>query len=577
MAASKSGMELAPMKQLLNKAAPDNPIPFAFGMGAEPGFALLMLDKAGKNPKGVLKALEDEFKDAKNTRWGTAVVEPERATLVKFIVNKPVSGMAKRLVKTLKGTGYNKAEIVLEDGTVVEGAADEEDVAATAPAAPGAPPPPPPGQGPQDKAKLAAELEAKLKALLPRIGPAGAAQPDMLDQLKKFATDANVNIKTGNLVYANTYITQLATALDKIGAPPVAPGAPTAPPPPPPPGENKPAHTAAELEAKLKELIPRIGPAGANNPELLAQLKKFATDANVNIKTNNLTYANVAITQLATALDKAAPGGGTPDIEKLRNTLANMQLAIVKLGGPQEDAMSTKAGEIGDLLAAGNIAEAQRMMDELSRQLAAAQAAKEAADLQKALDKQKTRLEKLNPQPAPAQMSIFTRLITGAQQVIDAKDAAKAKQAIKALTEQLDKIAPPEVDAGEVDYAKSGEKWIEARTQVNAEIEKLKAALVSTYQADGMAGDVEKAYSAVVAPVMTAFDDSLATALTKIGGATDPTAHGELVEEARAILSRYESALANPVIADLDNNPFVPLAIHKTLSGTLSGLMAEIR
>jgi hypothetical protein len=569
------------IKVEMNKAAPDNPVPFAFGLGAQPAFALLAVDKPGKAPKPVLKTLEEKFPDVKNTRWGTAVTD-DRPKLIKFIVNKPVTSMAKRLVKTLKEakSSYSHVEIVLEDGTVVEGAADDEEAAAAgaeagaAAAAPGAPPipPPPPGAGPapQDKAKLAAELEAKLKAQIPRIGPAGAAQPAMLDQLKKFATDANVNIKTGNLTYAATYITQLTTALDKIGAPPA--------PPPLPPGATPPAHTAAELEAKLKELLPRIGPAGANDPDLAAKLKKLATDANVNLKTNNLVYANTYITQLATALDKAAPAGaaGAPDITKMQNTLANMQLAITKVGGPEEDAMSTKAGEIHALLAAGNIAEAQRMMDELSRQLAAAQKSKEAADLQKALDKQKTRLGKLDPQPAAAQLTIFTKLIAGAQMVIDAKDTAKAKQAIKVLTEQLDMIAPAEVEAGEVDYAKSGEKWIAARTQVNAEIEKLKAALVSTYQAEGLAGDIEKAYSAVVAPVMTAFDDSLAATLNKIAGATDSAAHGELVGQARAILARYQGALANPVIADLDNNPFVPLSIHKTLAGTLSGLMAEI-
>jgi hypothetical protein len=362
-AASKSGMELAPMKQLLNKAAPDNPIPFAFGIGAEPGFALLMLDKAGKNPKGVLKSLEDEFKDAKNTRWGTAVVEPERASLVKFIVNKPVSGMAKRLVKTLKGTGYNKAEIVLEDGTVVEGAADEEEgvlagAEATAPTVPGgppAPPPPPPaGATPEEKAKLAAALEAKLKALIPRIGPAGATNPELLAQLKKFATDANVNIKTGNLVYANVAITQLATALDKVGT-------------------------------------------------------------------------------------ATAPTGGA------------------------------------------------------------------------------------------------------------------------------------------VAYGKARLIWTATHQKVVADIEKLRAELVATYQAEGLAGDVEKRYSAVVAPLMDTLDDSLADKLDEVTNATDPALRTQLVAEAREIITRYTGVLSNPVVADLDTNPFVPMSIQKTLSATLTGLSAAVR
>jgi hypothetical protein len=222
---ASTGMEKAEMKQLLNKAAPDSPISFAFGLGKEPAFALLMMHKT-KNPKAVEKELTDGSPDAKNTRWGTLVVEPERPNLAKFIVNKPVSGMAKRLAKTLKGTGYPKVEIVLEDGTVVEGASDDEEEApvgleSVAPGGPGVPPPPPgpppvAGPTPEQKAKLTAGLMEKLKLLIPRIGPAGAAHPDMLEQLKKFANDASANIKTGNFTYANTAITQLAAALDKL-------------------------------------------------------------------------------------------------------------------------------------------------------------------------------------------------------------------------------------------------------------------------------------------------------------------------------------------------------------------------
>ena len=122
----ETGMEKAEMKQLLNKAAPDNPINCAFAQGKDQAVALLMMHKT-KNPKACEKMLSEAFSDAKNARWGTAIVDPEdNASKVKFIINKAVSGMAKRLVKTLKGTGYNRVEIMLEDGTVVEGANEEE-------------------------------------------------------------------------------------------------------------------------------------------------------------------------------------------------------------------------------------------------------------------------------------------------------------------------------------------------------------------------------------------------------------------------------------------------------------------
>jgi len=356
MAASKSGMELTPMKQLLNKAAPESPIPFAFGMGTEP-FALLMLDKAGKNPKGVLKSLEEEFKDAKNTRCGTAIVEPQRATLVKFIVNKPVSGMAKRLVKTLKGTGYNKAEIVLEDGTVIDGATEEEEE-----------------------------------------GVAGAPT-----------------------------------------APPGAPPAPTAP-----------LYDAAELQKLLATLIPRIGPAGIARPDALEQLKKLATLANVNLKTNNLKTAAELIKGLSDTLDKI--GTATPPVS-----------------------------------------------------------------------------------PTPTATN------------------------------------------GAVAYGKARLIWTTTHQKIAADIEKLRAELVATYQAEGLAGDVEKRYSAVVSPVMATLDDSLSDKLDEATNATDPALRTKLVAEARAIITRYTAVLSNPVIADLDTNPFVPMSIQKTLSATLTGLSAAVR
>ena len=47
-------------------------------------------------------------------------------TLVKFMLNKAVTSMARRLVKTLKGTGFRKVQILLEDGSPVEVAAEEE-------------------------------------------------------------------------------------------------------------------------------------------------------------------------------------------------------------------------------------------------------------------------------------------------------------------------------------------------------------------------------------------------------------------------------------------------------------------
>jgi len=231
-----TGMDKQEMKRLLMRSK-DEPVSCAFGQGDDNTVALLMLDKV-KQPKAVEKDLSKEFPNAKNTRFGTAFVDVEKdAKLVRIAINKPISGVARKLVKTLKGTGYTKVELVLDDGSPIESFTDQEEGQTTAaPAgAPGAPPPPPgpaPNQTPpQDPAVLARTLADLIK----RIPQVVAVTPALKDQLSKLATDANVNLKTSNLVYAATYIASLRTALDNAPQGPAGPAATTAAPATPAP------------------------------------------------------------------------------------------------------------------------------------------------------------------------------------------------------------------------------------------------------------------------------------------------------------------------------------------------------
>ena len=134
----------------------------------------------------------------------------------------------------------------------------------------------------------------------------------------------------------------------------------------------------------------------------------------------------------------------------------------------------------------------------------------------------------------------------------------------------------PGTNGAPADFAKSRDIWVAARSRITADIEKLRAELVATYQAEGIAADVEKRYQEKVAPLLTTLDASLADKLAEANAATDPAARTKLVGEARAIMARYATALANPVLADLDKNPFVPLSIQTTLSTTLKGLATTI-
>src|SRR5271166_2748970 len=94
-----SAMDKGELKKLLMKSKKE-PINCAVGMGdgkkTQPG--LILLDRV-KAPKAVLKDLEKQFPDVANARFGTAMVDTDDdPSLVLLQLNKPASGIAKRLV-----------------------------------------------------------------------------------------------------------------------------------------------------------------------------------------------------------------------------------------------------------------------------------------------------------------------------------------------------------------------------------------------------------------------------------------------------------------------------------------------
>ncbi len=289
-AETQTGMDRAEMKRFLLKSKQE-PVNCAIGVGDDKSVALLMLARS-RSPKALQGDLQKEFPSAFNTRFGTAVVDTDDdPTLVKFMLNKAVTSMARRLVKTLKGTGFRKVQILLEDGSPVEVAAEEEAAEQADTSAPDAPQP--------DTTALAAALAT----LVPRI--ADIADPAQKEVLAKQARLVNVNIKTGNLTYAATGIEQLRRTLDANAAATSSAAAEPAdrsaqPPVPPPPVEEAKPDPAA-LSAALAILVPRI--AQVTDAVQKEALAKQARVANVNIKTGNLTYAATGIEQLRRALD----------------------------------------------------------------------------------------------------------------------------------------------------------------------------------------------------------------------------------------------------------------------------------
>jgi hypothetical protein len=221
MADVNTGMEKPDMKRLLMKSKQE-PVNCAIGQGDDATIALLLLDKV-KAPKSVEKDLAKQFPSARNTRWGTAHVDLELDPKeVRFTVNKPAPGIARKLVKTVKGTGFTKVVIVLEDdGSILEQAGEEE-----APATTAAAPQPAPAAAPAPPQDNAAALGQALAELIKRIP---AAAPALKARLAQLATEANTNLKAGKLPEAAASITALRQAFDSFSQPATPPAPPPAP------------------------------------------------------------------------------------------------------------------------------------------------------------------------------------------------------------------------------------------------------------------------------------------------------------------------------------------------------------
>jgi hypothetical protein len=179
----------------------------------------------------------------------------------------------------------------------------------------------------------------------------------------------------------------------------------------------------------------------------------------------------------------------------------------------------------------------------------------------------------------------LVRLATVADGSLKGTDLEKAaadidalRRAIAAAMEQakLDAQAGTGT-SGTVTYAKSRLAWLAARKKVESDIETLRQRIVETFKDDAIAPQLDTSYKTKVAPVLATLDESLAETLDDATNATDPTKRAELVKAAKDIMQKYAQYLTSePLIKDLDENPFLPLSIRATVGGTISTLSKAI-
>jgi hypothetical protein len=128
-----------------------------------------------------------------------------------------------------------------------------------------------------------------------------------------------------------------------------------------------------------------------------------------------------------------------------------------------------------------------------------------------------------------------------------------------------------------VTYAKSRLAWLAARQRVVGEVAKLRGQLLAEYKDAPESVEILDAYDTRSADLLAGFDEQLADKLDEATNAEDTALRAKLVAEARAVIDGYQKHLdSEKLIADLDENPFVPLTIRATMGATLKALAAAI-
>lgn len=125
-------------------------------------------------------------------------------------------------------------------------------------------------------------------------------------------------------------------------------------------------------------------------------------------------------------------------------------------------------------------------------------------------------------------------------------------------------------------YTQTRLAWLASRKKIQAELLKLESAILASYAGHAVLPALTQGVRKLD-KVLEVFDESLADALDGALNATDPDEKKRFHDEARALIVRYEGFLkTDPVVQELDTNPFVPIAVQSTLTGTLSVLASKI-
>jgi hypothetical protein len=542
------GMDRKDLKRLL-KYSIKEPVRAAFALGGD-GKPIIMLDKR-KQARALEKGIKDGAPDSKNHRFGTVMVDPDEPKIARFVINRAASGMAKKLIIGLKGTGFNKVRIMLEDGTDVEAAEGEPD---------------------EDDDALDAEADG---------GDADAETGnDSQDDGHKPAPSDTTAVASDS---GDSSQAPADTSADSSTATTPASSSDSAP------ADGQP--DAATLTSTLTALVKRMMGVIANDPSQKAGLAELATDAQASLKRGDLAQASAAIEVLRQAIESAS-GQSSGDQELVGSPITSSADTAAADATVPQDPTSTDSSdpqwEAGPSLNPNDTSNGTA--PGAPGQGAPAASGQDAAGLTASLT---ALVKQLLPIVAadPSQRDALTGIVVQAQASLKSGDLDSASGHVDSLQAMLaggggpgamtgqpagTQAAPTNGAAPQV--AKARLAWVATRKKIEGDLAKLKSAVVEACQGIDIEASLEAGFRSKVEPVLGELDESLSQKLDEVNSATDAAQRGKLVDEAKGIIQRYQAFVSSsPIISQLDTNPFLFLTIGQTLTATLSTLNKAVR
>jgi hypothetical protein len=498
------------------------PVSFAFNPGADKDTHFLAVHR--KKSPDILGKLARKEGTGTKVAFGTMQMEGK---VVSLTVDKLLPRLAKIFKQYLKANTITKNVQILDaDGNLLESdiedlpdeAEEEEDVSFTdedeseEESAEDAPEAPVAPVGPD-----IAALKAKLKALQ---APVSTAPPPIGPKLVTAFKGAVASLQAGDLAKVEQVIAQIEAVLAKLASAPVQPAPDTAP---------KQAETTAAPTPDPKEEPKATGP----DPRL-AKVQQALDGLRAQALTLAPGAADPLLETLAALEETLTAGEVEAALVGLRESQTDLKEQLAAKA--KWDAAFAKVGPVVEKALAGwpsKGAAALRVKWSFATSLADEDGAYERA----------------------------TASLAGVVQMLKSPPPAAAEDG-----------TPPE---GGVAFQTSRIMWIDARTKMMEEVQRLADAILAQSADDEDRADIEAASADIIADAAR-IDTRLQDALDAVTTASAAEREA-LKRKAAAVLAEYQAILGTGVFAIMDNNPFAsiaPVASAKSALATIARTLA---